>query len=95
MIGLGFRGLLNAGVQETNIGHGLNDGLALDSQYQAQHAMRAGVLRPHIDGHGIDTLPILKRLAILDDILCLYVLLLHTSSSVVTSFSLFLVPDSD
>ncbi len=80
MICLGFCRLLNAGVQEADIWNSLDDCFTLDGQYQAQHAMSAGVLRPHIDGHGIDALPIFEGLAIFDGVLCFYVLPLHTSS---------------
>ena len=28
-----------------------DDGLAVELQHEPQHAVRAGVLRPHVDGH--------------------------------------------
>src|SRR5690242_15599396 len=42
--------------------------------------MSTWMLRSHIDGHRINTLPIIERLAIFNDILCFYILLLHISS---------------
>ncbi len=46
-----FRGLLDPGVQVPDRRPGRLDGLAIELQHEAQHAMRAGVLRPHVDGH--------------------------------------------
>ena len=80
MIGFRLGGLLNAGVQEANIRYGLDDGLAFDGQYQAQHPVCAWMLRSHIDSHGIDALPIFPHLTIFNDVLCLYILSLHTPS---------------
>ena len=44
-------GLLDAGVQVADRRHHRLDDLAIELQHQAQHAVRAGVLRPHVDGH--------------------------------------------
>ena len=33
------------------VGVGRDDGLAVELEHQPQHAVRAGVLRPHVDGH--------------------------------------------
>ena len=44
-------GLLDAGVQVADRGVGGDDGLAGQLQHQPQHAVRAGMLRPHVDGH--------------------------------------------
>ena len=33
------------------VGDGRPDDLAVELQHQPQHAVRAGVLRPHVDGH--------------------------------------------
>ena len=80
MVGFGFRGLLNACVQKANIWHRFDDRLTIDGQDESQYPMRAGVLWPHVDGHGVDALPILDGLAIFDGILCLYLLLFHITS---------------
>jgi hypothetical protein len=88
MVGFGFGGFLDACVQKANIWHRFDDRFTVDGQDESQYPMRAGVLWPHVDGHGVDALPILDRLAIFDGILCLYLLLFH-----VTFYS-FLVPGS-
>ena len=44
-------GLLDAGVEIPDGGRHGDDGLAIELQHQPQHAVRAGVLRPHVDGH--------------------------------------------
>ena len=44
-------GLLDAGVEEADGRVGLDDRLAGELQHEPQHAVRAGVLRPHVDGH--------------------------------------------
>ncbi len=44
-------GLLDAGVQVADRRVGVDDGLAGELQHEPQHAVRAGVLRPHVDGH--------------------------------------------
>ena len=44
-------GLLDAGMQEPDRRIERDDGLAVELEHQPQHAMRAGVLRPHVDGH--------------------------------------------
>ena len=51
VIGLGFHVLLDAGVQEANIGDAVDDLFAIQLQQQAQHAVGAGVLRTHIQQH--------------------------------------------
>src|SRR5450755_1587272 len=76
MVCLGFSGLLDASVQEADIGHRLDDRLALDGQDQAQHSMRAGVLGTHIDSHPIITLLAEIEVAI-GGVLIFYLLLLH------------------
>ena len=42
--------LLDAGVQVADGRRDRQHGLAVQLQHQAQHAVRAGVLRPHVDG---------------------------------------------
>src|SRR5947209_20193132 len=76
-------------MQEANIGNSPDDSLAFDGQYEPQHTMRAGMLRTHIDGHRIDALPAVNRLAIIEHILRFYVLFLHTSSPSDRIFVLF------
>src|SRR5215471_3301172 len=49
------------------------------------------MLRTHINGHRIDTLAIFEGLAVFNDILCLYILLLHMF---LITFSPSLAPDS-
>ena len=44
-------GLLDAGVEVADGGRHGDDGLAIELEHQPQHAVRAGVLRPHVDGH--------------------------------------------
>jgi hypothetical protein len=46
-----LRGLLDAGVQVADGRRHRHDRLAIELQHQPQHAVRAGVLRPHVDGH--------------------------------------------
>ena len=43
--------LLDAGVQIADRRRGRHDRLAVELEHQPQHAVRAGVLRPHVDGH--------------------------------------------
>ena len=43
--------LLDAGVQEADIGSGADDSLAFEFQHDAQHAVRRGMLRTHVQGH--------------------------------------------
>ena len=43
--------LLDAGVQVADGRRRRQDGLAVELEHQPQHAVRAGVLRPHVDGH--------------------------------------------
>ena len=52
LIGLGFHVLFDAGVQETDIGNAVDDDLAIQLQQQAQHAVRGGMLRAHVQQHG-------------------------------------------
>ena len=47
--------LLDAGVQEADVGPRLDDGLAVEFEYHAQHAVRGRVLRPHVQGHAART----------------------------------------
>ena len=44
-------GLLDAGVEEPDRRIDRDDVLAVELEHQPQHAVRAGVLRPHVDGH--------------------------------------------
>jgi hypothetical protein len=46
-----LRRLLDARVQIADRRRRRDDGLSIELEHQAQHAMRAGVLRPHVDGH--------------------------------------------
>ncbi len=43
--------LLGAAVQIADVRRDFADDLAVGPQHQAQHAVRAGVLRPHVDEH--------------------------------------------
>ena len=43
--------LLGAAVQIAQVRHDLGDDLAVGAQHQPQHAVRAGMLRPHVDEH--------------------------------------------
>ena len=43
--------LFDAGVQEADVGHGLDDGLAFQFEHDPQHAVRGGMLRPHVERH--------------------------------------------
>ena len=45
--------LLHAGVQVADDRLATQHGFALQLQHQAQHAVGAGVLRPHVDDHGL------------------------------------------
>ena len=47
--------LLGAAMQIADVRLDLRDDLAVGSQHQAQHAVRAGVLRPHVDEHLVST----------------------------------------
>ena len=51
LVGLGFHVLLDAGVQETDIGDAVDHDLAVQFQQQAQHAVRGGMLRTHVQQH--------------------------------------------
>jgi hypothetical protein len=46
-----FARLFDAGVEESDRGIGIDDGFAVELQHQPQHAVRTGVLGPHVDGH--------------------------------------------
>ena len=52
LIVLDLEFLLDAGVQKADVGLAANDGLAVQFQQQAQHAVRGRVLRPHVEDHG-------------------------------------------
>ena len=43
--------LLDTRVQIPDGGHARFDRLAIELQHETQHAVRTGVLRPHVDGH--------------------------------------------
>ena len=45
--------LLHAGVQVADDGLAAKHGFALQFQHQAQHAVGTGVLRAHVDDHGL------------------------------------------
>ena len=51
-----FGGFLDARVQVADRRRRREHGLAIELEHQPQHAVRAGVLRPHVDGHhfGLD-----------------------------------------
>ena len=51
LVGLDFEFLLDAGVQEADIGLALHDGFAIKLQQQAQHTVRGRVLRAHVERH--------------------------------------------
>src|SRR5207249_11461313 len=46
-----FADLLGAAVQVAHVRHHFGDQLAVGAQHQAQDAVRAGVLRAHVDEH--------------------------------------------
>ena len=48
-----FGGLLDARVQVADRRRDRQDGLAVQLEHQPQHAVRAGVLRPHVDGQDL------------------------------------------
>ncbi len=43
----------DAGVQEPDVGNRLENGLAVQLQHDAQHAMRGGMLRTHVQDHAL------------------------------------------
>ena len=51
--GVRLERLLEAGVQEADVGAALAHHLAVELEHQAQHAVRAGVLRAHVQLHGL------------------------------------------
>ena len=51
--GLRLHVFLDAGVQESNIRAAAHHFLAIQFQHQAQHSVRAGVLRPQVQHHGL------------------------------------------
>src|SRR5262249_446763 len=44
-------GLLDPGVEIADRWRGRLNGLSVELQHEPQHAVRTGVLRPHVDGH--------------------------------------------
>ncbi len=50
-VGLGLHVLFDAGVQEADIRGQIDDGFAVQLHQQAQHAVGAGMLRPHAEQH--------------------------------------------
>jgi len=48
---LGFHVLLDAGMQEADIGDAVDDPLAVELEQQTQHAVRARMLRTHVEQH--------------------------------------------
>jgi ATP phosphoribosyltransferase regulatory subunit HisZ len=53
LVELGFAGLFDAGVQEADVGHDAHDGFAVDFEQHAQDAVRRGMLRAHVQDHGL------------------------------------------
>ena len=53
LVELGLAGLLDAGVQEADVGTDADDGLAVDFQQETKHAVGGRVLRPHVQDHGL------------------------------------------
>ncbi len=53
LVELGLAGLLDAGVQVADVGGEGDDGLAVDLEHEAQHAVGGGVLRAHVEDHGV------------------------------------------
>ena len=51
LVELGLAGLLDAGMQVADLGTDADDDFAVDLDDQAQHAMRGGVLRAHVQNH--------------------------------------------
>ena len=52
LVRFGFHVLLDAGMQETDVGDAVDHRLAIQFEQQAQHTMRGGVLRAHVQQHG-------------------------------------------
>ena len=50
-----FTNLFGAAVQITKVRNRLRNDLAVGAQYQAEHAVRAGMLRSHVDEHLVGT----------------------------------------
>ena len=48
-----FGVFLDAGVQEADVGRGAQDSLAVKFQDEPQDAVGRGVLRPHVESHGL------------------------------------------
>ncbi len=53
LVELGLAGLLDAGVQVADVGRERDDGLAIDLEHQAEHAVGRGMLRAHVEDHGV------------------------------------------
>ncbi len=53
LIKLGLAGLFDARVQIANIRGEPDDGLAIDLDDKAKHAVGRGMLRTHVDDHGL------------------------------------------
>jgi len=53
LVELGFAGFLDAGVEIADIGRAGDYGLAVDLEHQAEDAMGRGMLRAHIEDHGL------------------------------------------
>ncbi len=53
LVGLGFHVLLNPGVQEPDIRDAVNNFLAVELEQQPQDTVRTGVLRSHVQQHGL------------------------------------------
>src|SRR4051812_37528172 len=79
MVTFALSGLFNACMYKTNIGYCLDNGLTINGKYEAQNAMRARMLRPHIDCHGILVALLISWLILLDRCFLLSPGLLHAA----------------
>ncbi len=53
LILLGFHVLLDTGVQIADIGNAVHNRLTIQFKHEAQHAVRTGMLRSHVEDHGL------------------------------------------
>jgi hypothetical protein len=52
-VGLGLHVLLDPGVEEADVRDAAHHSLAVELQQETQHAVRAGMLGPHVEQHGL------------------------------------------
>ncbi len=53
-------------MQIADVGQAADDPLPFEGQDQPKHPVRGRMLRPHIDGHGIDACRLVQRHALID-----------------------------